>query len=75
MPLKKMTRVLWEEYKDRIWRWYMVEDLTLKDILQNFKNDGISVNKNQLDFKLTKWNMRKNITEEEAKWMANQIDN
>ncbi|KAK6073861.1 hypothetical protein SCUP515_06783 [Seiridium cupressi] len=43
MPLKKMTRVLWEQYKDRIWRWYMVEDLTLKDILQNFKNDGISV--------------------------------
>ncbi|KAK9425009.1 hypothetical protein SUNI508_13260 [Seiridium unicorne] len=75
MPLKKMTRVLWEEYKDRIWRWYMVEDLTLKDILQNFKNDGISVNKNQLDFKLTTWNMRKNITEEEAKWMANQMDN
>ncbi|KAK9780287.1 hypothetical protein SCAR479_02924 [Seiridium cardinale] len=75
MPLKKMTRVLWEEYKDRIWRWYMVEDLKLKDILQNFKNDGINVNKNQLDFQLMKWNMRKNITEEEAKWMANQMDN
>ncbi|KAK6081140.1 hypothetical protein SCUP234_04793 [Seiridium cupressi] len=73
-----MTRVPmsphdWDDYRDRIWCWYMVEDKELLEVLEILREDGFDVKKGQLEYRLKGWKMSKNITLPEAKWMSSQI--
>ncbi|KAM0817954.1 hypothetical protein AB5N19_03761 [Seiridium cardinale] len=63
----------WDDYRDRIWCWYMVEDKELLEVLEILREDGFDVKKGQLEYRLKGWKMSKNITLLEAKWMSSQI--
>ncbi|KAI1840723.1 hypothetical protein JX266_013068 [Neoarthrinium moseri] len=71
MPCLKPSDDL-EKYKDLIWCWYIGEDKSMKDVVQRLNDRGVNIKQSNLERRMRLWDMRKNVTDAEGKWMARQ---
>ncbi|KAI1860333.1 uncharacterized protein JN550_011599 [Neoarthrinium moseri] len=71
MPSLKPSDDL-EKYKDLIWCWYIGEDRSKKDVVQRLNDRGVNIKQSNLERRMRLWDMRKNVTDAEGKWMARQ---
>ncbi|KAI0906918.1 ankyrin repeat-containing domain protein [Ustulina deusta] len=60
----KLSEEQWLPHKALIRRLYLVEEMPLDKLVEQLRGHGLHVTTNQLEYKLKKWNFRKNISKD-----------
>ncbi|KAF5554638.1 Sex-determining fem-1 [Fusarium mexicanum] len=67
------TEEIWLMYKSFIEQKYLVEDMSLKELLRLLHDGGLSVTKSQMEYKLKLWKFHKNVKQETWRSIARKI--
>ncbi|RWA07075.1 hypothetical protein EKO27_g8041 [Xylaria grammica] len=60
----KLSDQQWDDYRALIREWYIVQDMSLKEVHNKLKEQGLDATTHQLETKIKKWGFRKNIDKE-----------
>ncbi|KAI0411395.1 ankyrin repeat-containing domain protein [Xylaria grammica] len=60
----KLSDQQWDDYKALIRKWYIVQDMSLKEVHNKLKEQGLDATTHQIETKTKKWKFQKKIGKE-----------